>query len=130
MGELPELWNQTYFELLGIRPESDANGILQDIHWSMGAFGYFPSYTLGNLINSQLFEAAKRDIPGMTEQFAQGEFQPLLQWLREKVHAHGSRYQSSELVERATGEPMSSSAFLRYIQEVTNEVYGIGAPRV
>ena len=122
--------NQTYFELLGIRHESDANGILQDIHWSMGAFGYFPSYTLGNLINSQLFETAKRDIPGMTEQFAQGEFQPLLQWLREKVHAHGSRYQSSELVERATGEPMSSSAFLRYIQEVTNEVYGIGAPRV
>ncbi len=130
VDELPELWNQTYEELLGIRPESDANGVLQDIHWSMGAFGYFPSYTLGNLINSQLFEAALRDLPDMREQFARGEFQPLLQWLRDKVHAHGSVYQSSDLVKQATGEPMQSSAFLRYIQEVTNEVYGIGAPRV
>jgi carboxypeptidase Taq len=130
VDELPELWNQTYLELLGIRPESDANGILQDIHWSMGAFGYFPSYTLGNLINSQLFEAAKRDIPNMNDQFANGEFQPLLQWLRENVHAHGSRFQSSELVKLATGEPMSSSAFLSYIREVTHEVYGIGVPRV
>lgn len=130
VDDLPELWNQTYFELLGIRPESDANGVLQDIHWSMGAFGYFPSYTLGNLINSQLFEAAKRDIPNMTDHFTNGDFRPLLQWSREKVHAHGSLYQSSDLVERATGEPMSSSAFLRYIREVTHEVYGIGAPRV
>lgn len=130
VDDLPELWNQTYSELLGIRPQSHADGILQDIHWSMGAFGYFPSYTLGNLIHSQLFETAKRDLPEMENQFSCGEFQPLLEWLRSKVHAHGSQYLSSELVNRATGEAMSSSAFLRHIQEVTSEVYGIDAHRV
>jgi carboxypeptidase Taq len=126
-GDLPELWDDTYEQLLGIRAPSVADGVLQDIHWSMGAFGYFPTYTLGNLINAQLFAAARADLGDLDEQFRRGEFAPLLQWLRENVHRHASRYPAPDLVERATDAPLSSEHFLTYIRSVTNEVYGLTA---
>jgi len=82
--ELPELWNDTYQELLGVRPQSDADGVLQDIHWAMGGIGYFPTYTLGNLIAAQLFDAASAALGGVEDQLARGEFAPLLGWLRDR----------------------------------------------
>ena len=124
VGELPELWDDTYEQLLGIRPQSAADGILQDIHWSMGAFGYFPTYTLGNLIAAQLFTALSKDLGEIDALLARGDFGPILGWLRDNIHRHGSRYSASELVERATGAPLSSSHFLAYVRDTTTAVYG------
>ena len=123
--ELPELWNETYQELLGIRPTSNAVGVLQDIHWAMGGFGYFPTYTLGNLISAQLFDAASVALGGADEVLARGDFDQLLGWLRANVHEHGRSLSAGEIVEHATGKPLSSDAFLTYLKATTADVYGI-----
>ena len=123
--DLPALWDDTYEELLGLRPSGVDTGVLQDIHWSMGAFGYFPTYALGNLINAQLFEAAERELGPQEEAFAEGQFAPLLGWMRARIHALGSRYSSDELVRRATGEPLSARAFLAHVRRLAGEVYGV-----
>ena len=123
--DLPELWNETYQELLGIRPTSNAVGVLQDIHWAMGGFGYFPTYTLGNLISAQLFDAASAALGGADELLARGDFDQLLGWLRTNVHEHGRSLSAGEIVEQATGKPLSSEAFLTYLKATTADVYGI-----
>ena len=125
VAELPALWDDTYEKLLGVRPANAAEGVLQDIHWSMGAFGYFPSYALGNLVNAQLYEAAERDLGSQEANLARGEFAPLLGWLRQNIHSQGGRWRAEELVERATGSKLSPEPFLRYIRSVTEEVYGV-----
>lgn len=123
--DLPEAWDARYEDLLGIRAPSVADGVLQDIHWSMGAFGYFPTYTLGNLMNSQLFARAAKDLGDLDALFAAGDFRPLLTWLRDNVHGQGSRWSAGELIERATGEPLSPEPFLTYIRQTTEAVYGV-----
>jgi carboxypeptidase Taq len=127
IDELPQAWDEAYEEMLGIRPPDAAQGVLQDIHWAMGAFGYFPTYTLGNLVAAQLFEKARAELGDLDGQFARGEFAPLLGWLRREVHDAGSRWPAAELVERVTGAPLSAAAFLRSIRTVTEEVYGVSA---
>ncbi|HEX9795286.1 MAG TPA: carboxypeptidase M32 [Planctomycetota bacterium] len=124
-ADLPQAWDDTYEELLGIRPRDVAEGVLQDIHWSMGLYGYFPTYTLGNLINSQLFERMGSDLGDLDARMARGELGPLREWLRENVHRHGSRYPAPELVERASGKPLGTEAFLGYITRTTEAVYGV-----
>jgi carboxypeptidase Taq len=125
VADLPELWADTYEQLLGVRPPSAADGVMQDIHWAMGAFGYFPTYTLGNLVNAQLFEAARRDLGDLDGQFRTGEFGPLLGWLRDRIHRHGRRFGAAELIERVTGRPLDSSAFLRHVRALVHETYGV-----
>jgi len=125
--DLPGAWDDAYESLLGIRAPSVADGCLQDIHWSMGAFGYFPTYALGNLINAQLFEAAEADLGELEPAFARGETAPLLAWLREKIHRPARRFGATELVERATGKPLSADAFLDYVRRTTESVYGVRA---
>jgi carboxypeptidase Taq len=125
VADVPAAWNAKMRELIGIAPPSDADGCLQDIHWSMGAFGYFPTYTLGNLYAAQLFEAAQRDLGDLDGAIARGEFAPLREWLRDKVHQHGRRYLPSQLVFRATGEEPSAEPFLRYLRTKLGDVYGI-----
>jgi carboxypeptidase Taq len=104
-AELPEAWNAAYRETLGITPASDRDGCLQDGHWAEGLFGYFPTYTLGNVYAAQLFAAARTQLDGLDGQFARGDFSGLLEWLRERIHRHGQRYTAAVLVERATGRP-------------------------
>ena len=123
--DLPAAWNEKVRAFLGIDVPNDAEGVLQDIHWSFGGFGYFPTYTLGNLINAQLFAKAREDLGDLEGQIARGEFAPLLAWLREKIHRHGSRYTAAELVERATGKPLSTDAFLAERRRIAREVYGV-----
>ena len=127
VGDLPGAWDDRYEELLGIRSPSVADGVLQDIHWSFGGFGYFPTYTLGNLINAQLFEAAREELGDLDTMFARGEFAPLLSWLREKVHRHGSFHSADELVQRATGRPLSPDAHLAQRRAMAREIYGVSA---
>ena len=123
--DVPGVWNDKYEEYLGIRPDTDSEGCLQDIHWSHGNFGYFPTYSLGSVMAAQLFEAAEAEIDDLDAKIAEGEFDDLHDWLGENVHRHGSRYDTNELVKRATGEDFSADAFLDYVDEKYGELYGI-----
>ncbi|PSQ54518.1 carboxypeptidase [Halobacteriales archaeon SW_8_68_21] len=123
--DVPEVWNDKYEEYLGIRPETDSEGCLQDIHWSHGNFGYFPTYSLGSVMAAQLFDAAEDEIDDLDAKVADGDFDDLREWLDENVHRHGSRYETNELVKRATGEEFTANAFLDYVDEKYGELYGI-----
>lgn len=125
VADLPAAWDDLYEELLGIRPTNAAEGVLQDIHWAQGMLGYFPTYTLGNLISCQLFAAARRELGELEPMFEQGELGPLLGWLRDKIHRHGSRLTTSELVEAVTGTPLGSADLLAYLSATCEEVYGV-----
>ena len=114
--DLPQAWNHKYTNLLGVTPPSDRTGVLQDVHWSAGLIGYFPTYTLGNIYSAQLFAAANRELGSLDRLIQQGEFQVLLEWLRRKVHRHGQSYLPMELIERATGEPVDSKYLMEHLK--------------
>ncbi len=115
--EVPEAWNARYESMLGLRPAHDGEGCLQDVHWSHGSLGYFPTYTLGNLLAASLYAQAKARLPGLEESFAEGEFASLREWLREHVHRHGARYTARELMEREFGETLRAEPLLTYLRE-------------
>lgn len=115
LGELPAAWNAGMTELLGVTPADDAQGCLQDIHWYDGAFGYFPSYTLGAMAAAQLFAAACGQEPAIPPGLAKGDFRPLVSWLRENVHRQGSRLAPADLIHEATGRPLEAGAFLAHL---------------
>jgi carboxypeptidase Taq len=121
--DLPEAWNERMREYLGIVPPDDARGVLQDVHWSAGLLGYFPTYALGNLISVQLWEAARRDLPDLDSRIRAGSFADLLAWLREKVHRHGRKFTSQELVRRITGSPIDPQPYLRYLERKFGGLY-------
>lgn len=113
--ELPEAWNAKMKELLGVIPETNSQGCLQDIHWSMGALGYFPTYTLGNLYGAHLFQGFLRDHPDWEKRVAKGELIFIKDWLHQNVYQHGRRYSSKELLLKATGKPFSADAYVHYL---------------
>jgi carboxypeptidase Taq len=123
--DVPQTWNDKYEEYLGVRPGTDAEGCLQDIHWSHGNFGYFPTYTLGSVMAAQLFDAADGEIDDLEGAIRRGEFEPLREWLRENVHRHGTRYETNELVRQATGEDFTAEYFLAYVEEKYGELYDL-----
>jgi carboxypeptidase Taq len=125
VADLPEAWNSKMKSYLGVVPPDDAQGVLQDVHWSNGLIGYFPTYTLGNLVSVQLFEAAKRECPIISEQLERGEFSELLTWLRKRVHQLGRKLLPTELVERATGKPLQAGLYVDYLKSKYAEIYGI-----
>ena len=117
VADLPGAWNEGMRELLGVAPPSDREGVLQDIHWPSGAFGYFPCYTLGALMAAQLFEALRAAEPDLEEQIGRGDFRPLLAWLRRNVHEQGSLLDTSTLLARATGRPLTPQPFLDHLEQ-------------
>jgi carboxypeptidase Taq len=125
VDDLPAAWNAKYAEYLGITPPHDADGVLQDVHWSSGAFGYFPTYTLGNLYAAQFFEQAERDVGDLAGRFRRGEFGPLLEWLRAKIHSHGRRYSAAQLVERVTGRPLAHDALMKHLRGKFGPLYDL-----
>ncbi|WP_408957112.1 carboxypeptidase M32 [Natrinema sp. 74] len=125
VSEVPEVWNDKYEEYLGVRPETDAEGCLQDIHWSHGDFGYFSTYSLGSVLAAQLYAAATADRGPFDEQLREGEFDELNGWLRENVHQHGKRYVTPDLIERATGEDLTADYFLEYVTDKYGELYDL-----
>ena len=125
VAEVPEVWNDTYEQYLGVRPDTDAEGCLQDIHWSHGNFGYFPTYTLGSVMAAQLFDAADEDIPDLDGNVRRGEFEPLHEWLTDNVHRHGKLYETNELVEEATGSEFTAEAFLGYVDRKYGTLYDL-----
>ena len=117
VAEVPSAWNAKMKEYLGIDVPDDAHGCLQDIHWSHGAFGYFPTYALGNLYAAQLFDAVLRDIPGLWSHVAAGEFQPLREWLREHIHRYGRRKRAREFVRDISGAEPTPEPFMRHLRK-------------
>jgi carboxypeptidase Taq len=122
-ADLPLAWNERFQQLLGLSPPDDARGCLQDIHWSSGGLGYFPTYTLGNLYAAQFMAQARRDLPGLDEAFARGDFAPLRQWLTHSIHRHGSLYRPDELCRRVTGQPLDPSVFVTYLRDKLAPLY-------
>ncbi|MGE9296590.1 MAG: carboxypeptidase M32 [Puniceicoccales bacterium] len=122
---VPSAWNELSEELLGLTPDGYANGCLQDVHWSEGFFGYFPSYALGNVLAAQLWQSANDALPKLNAEIAQGSFESLLSWLRENVHRHGKRFGTRELVRRATGQEVSAEPLLAYLRDRYESRYGL-----
>jgi carboxypeptidase Taq len=125
LADLPELWNTKMEEYLGVRPEDDANGVLQDVHWSSGYFAYFPSYSMGNILSAQFFQQAVAELPDIPAQIEQGEFSSLLDWMRTNIYAHGAKYPPAELVERVTGGPIRTEPFLDYVRTKYADIYDL-----
>ncbi|WP_322510220.1 carboxypeptidase M32, partial [Anaerolinea sp.] len=121
--DLPAAWNEKFQSYLGLTPPNDALGVLQDIHWSSGYFGYFPTYALGNLVSAQLWEKIHADIPDLEGQIEKGEFGALLSWLRENVHRWGRLYEPQDLVEKITGSRITPQPYLRYLERKYGEIY-------
>jgi carboxypeptidase Taq len=123
--DLPEAWNAKYEEYLGIRPPNNRLGVLQDIHWSMGIMGYFPTYALGNLLSVQFYNLVLQDHPSLPDEMAAGKFDTLLEWMRKHIHQHGRKYSSRELVKRVTGGEMQTAPFLGYIRQKFGQLYDL-----
>jgi len=123
--DVPERWNDKYEEYLGIRPDTDAEGCLQDIHWSHGSFGYFPTYSLGSVLAAQIYDALEADVGDVDEKVRNGNFDVIAEWLEANVHQHGARYTTPELVEEATGEAYNADHFVDYVTEKYTELYDL-----
>ncbi|ELZ11627.1 carboxypeptidase Taq [Halovivax asiaticus JCM 14624] len=123
--DVPEVWNDKYEEYLGVRPETDAEGCLQDIHWSHGSFGYFPTYSLGSVLAAQLYAAAEDEVGDIDAQVREGAFDELNGWLRENIHRHGATYTTPDLVEEATGEGYTADYFIDYATEKYGRLYDL-----
>jgi carboxypeptidase Taq len=121
--DLPEAWNAKMQEYLGITPTRHAEGCLQDIHWSMGAFGYFPTYTLGNLYAAQFFMAFEQKYPQWQTDVAQGKLGFIRDWLKEQIHQYGRQYTSQEIIQRVTGQTLDEKPFLNYLTQKYTEIY-------
>jgi carboxypeptidase Taq len=125
VADVPQVWNDKMESYLGIRPETDTMGALQDIHWSHGNFGYFPTYSMGSVLSAQLYAAAESDIDGLEDNIAAGEFGPLADWLETNVHRHGSRMTTDDLIQSATGESYTAEYFLEYIESKYGDLYDV-----
>jgi carboxypeptidase Taq len=123
--DLPEAWNARYAEYLGVQVPDDAHGVLQDVHWSSGLIGYFPTYALGNLIAGQLFQRAHVDLPDLDAQLAAGELSGLREWLREHVHRHGAKFSTRELLQRVVGRPIEVGPFIDHLKGKLGQVYDL-----
>ncbi|AHY46367.1 Zn-dependent carboxypeptidase [Rubrobacter radiotolerans] len=125
VSDLPDAWNERMERYLGLVPENDALGVLQDVHWSAGLFGYFPTYTLGNVLSVQLYQAALEDHPEIPTETATGRFETLRGWMEEHVYRHGSRYDPEDLIPRATGRPLTAAPYLEYLEEKFTDLYAL-----
>ncbi len=124
VAEAPSAWNDLMEDYLGVRPKTDAEGVLQDVHWAIGAFGYFPTYALGNLMSAQLFDRIRSDLPEVEKQIMFGQFGELLGWLRDRIHRHGRSRTARELLEGCTGSRLDARFWLDYIRHKYGALYG------
>ena len=123
--DAPQAWNEKFEQYLGLMPPDDAHGVLQDVHWSFGGLGYFPTYALGNLISAQLWERMQQDLPDVDQQIAEAKFDGVLGWMREHVHGYGSKYEPQELVQKVTGSKITPEPFMRYLDAKFSDIYAL-----
>jgi carboxypeptidase Taq len=126
VADLPEIWREKTQDYLGLTPPDDRSGVLQDVHWSDGYIGYFPTYAMGNLIASQLWQKIRQDLPDLDRQIEQAQFRDLLAWLRENLHRHGAKYEPMELLRRITGQGLTAEPYLQYLSDKYSEIYELG----
>jgi carboxypeptidase Taq len=124
VSELPQVWNQKYADVLGVKVQDDSEGVMQDTHWASGLYGYFPSYALGNIYSGQINAAVTRDLPDWHSQLAKGKLNKLNEWLKRNVHSQSDLYDPEELIEKATGRKLDSAAYLKYLNEKYGDIYG------
>jgi carboxypeptidase Taq len=125
IADLAKEWNERFEAYFGIAPPTDTEGVLQDIHWSWGLFGYFPTYALGNLLSVQYYNQALKAHPEITDEIVEGKFETLFTWLNENIYKHGRKYTTDELTKRITGEGIQSDDYIAYLQAKFNDVYGL-----
>ncbi|MNR28447.1 putative metalloprotease YpwA [compost metagenome] len=123
--DLPMIWNQKMQEYLGITPATDTEGVLQDVHWSFGGFGYFPSYSLGNLYAAQLLNTIVRELPGFYSDIEAGNFASIQAWLKENVHRYGKLYTPEQLIRKVTGEDLKADYLVNYLEEKYSRIYNL-----
>ena len=123
--DIPEAWNEAYKTYLGVDVPTYREGMLQDVHWSHGSFGYFPTYSLGSFYAVQFYHQAKKDVPDLEKNIIAGNTKPMLDWLREKIHPYGRFYNSQELCEHVTGEKLSYKYFKEYAEAKYSLIYGL-----
>ena len=124
-ADVPTAWNERFHEYFGMTPPNDALGCLQDVHWGAGLLGYFPTYALGNMYASQFFEQAKSELGDLSTMFSRGEFQPLKEWLNQKIHRHGMHHRASVLVEKVTGRPLLAEPLLTHLRDRFSPLFGV-----
>ena len=125
VDDLPTAWNDRMKELLGVAPENDADGVLQDIHWSAGLFGYFPTYALGNLYGAQFAAQMRKDMPDLDARVERGEFASIVEWQRRNIHSCGKVFSAAEICERSTGERLNPTHFMNYLTGKYEEIYDL-----
>ena len=123
--DLPTAWNEKYETFLGVTPPTDADGVLQDVHWSAGLVGYFPTYSLGNLYASQFFEAAEKELGDLHSMFRAGKFLPLKNWLNKNIHARGKCLSGPDLGIEVTGQELSHELLIKQLREKLSPIYGL-----
>ena len=127
MDTLEQIWNEKYRQFLGLEVDSAKVGILQDVHWAEGLFGYFPTYSLGSFYAAQFYKQASLEIPDLETKIASGNLKPLLRWLRENIHQHGQRFSSEDLCRKVTGEGLNVDYFMDYLKEKYAQVYAFNS---
>ena len=123
--DLPDAWNAKMREYLGVTPPNDTLGVLQDIHWSYGTFGYFPTYSIGNFFAAQLMDKIRADIPDLDARIERGDLKTLLDWLRANIHVHGRKFTMNELAQKITCETLQTRSFVAYLKTKFGEIYGV-----
>ena len=121
--ELPGLWNRKMKEYFGLEIENDKEGVLQDVHWSEGYFGYFPTYALGTIYSSQVYEAMKKEFPDLESQIRSGDFSKIAGWLKEKIHLHGRKFLAEDLIKNICGEGLNPDVYTKYLKEKYSHIY-------
>jgi carboxypeptidase Taq len=125
VNDIPHAWNEKMKKFLGVVPSDNRQGCLQDIHWTLVGFGYFPTYALGNLYAAQIFEAACENDPEILRELEEGQTRRLLEWLRLNIHQHGRKFTAEEIIKQATGQPLNHKAFVRYVTAKFAKVYDL-----
>ena len=125
VSELPVVWNEKMNEMLGVVPKSDKEGVLQDMHWSGGSFGYFPTYAIGTIYSSQLFKKLFKEHPGLNDEICKGDFRSILSWLRENVHRYGRLMTADEIIKKTCGDGLNSKVFVEYLKDKCYQLYDI-----
>jgi carboxypeptidase Taq len=126
LEDLPAAWNDRYATYLGLDVPDDAHGVLQDVHWSSGSFGYFPTYALGNVVAAQLWNRARAELPSLDGQLEAGELEPLRSWLDDRLYSLAGRFEPMETIERATGESLDVKPLLAHLEHKYGELYELG----
>jgi carboxypeptidase Taq len=124
VNELPQVWNEKYAEYLGVKVKNDSEGVMQDTHWASGLYGYFPSYTLGNIYSGQITDAITKDNPDWRKELAEGKLKQVNEWLRTNIHSQGNLFDPEEIMKNATGKTLDAQPYLEYLNEKYGKLYG------